>query len=105
MSTIVLSYYFDEERAKELKWLMEVDKFYDLYEEELYSMHQQDADMGRHLEKFYNSLSQELLRYHHKRRFFKKIHDELLPIALHLDRWWNWCIPKNEKRVGEKLWK
>ena len=31
------------------------------------------------------------------------IKDELLPIAWHPSRWWNWCIPKDEKRETENF--
>ena len=29
------------------------------------------------------------------------IKEELLPIAWHSSRWWDWCVPEDEKR----LWK
>ena len=45
----------------------------------------------------YDSIHQELLRYHHRRRFFRRIHDEVLPIAWHPDRFWDWCIDEAEK--------
>ena len=34
-----------------------------------------------------------------------KIKEELLPIAWHPLRWWDWCVPEDEKRETEKLWK
>ena len=33
-----------------------------------------------------------------------KIIEELLPIAWHPSRWWNCCIPEDEKKETEKLW-
>ena len=33
-----------------------------------------------------------------------KIKGELLPITWHPLRWWDWCVPENEKSNGEKLW-
>ena len=33
-----------------------------------------------------------------------KIKEELLSIAWHPSRWWNWCIPEDEKQGTEKLW-
>ena len=27
-----------------------------------------------------------------------KIKDELMPIAWHLSRWWDWCVPEDEKK-------
>ena len=32
-----------------------------------------------------------------------KIKEELLPIALHLSRWWDWCMTEDEKKEIEKL--
>ena len=34
-----------------------------------------------------------------------KIKEELLPIAWHPSRCWDWCIPKDKKKETEKLWK
>ena len=33
-----------------------------------------------------------------------KIKEELLPIAWHPSRWWNWCVSEDEKKEREKLW-
>ena len=33
-----------------------------------------------------------------------KIKDELMPTAWHPSRWWDWCIPEEEKKETEKLW-
>ena len=30
-----------------------------------------------------------------------KIKEELMPIACHPDRWWNWCVPQHEKKELE----
>ena len=32
------------------------------------------------------------------------IKTELIPIAWHLSRWWDWCMPEDEKQETEKLW-
>ena len=40
----------------------------------------------------------DLLQYHHKRQFYIKIYNELLPIAWHPDRFWDWCMPEDEKK-------
>ena len=32
------------------------------------------------------------------------IKKELLPIAWHPLRWWDWCVPEDEKRDTEALW-
>ena len=30
-----------------------------------------------------------------------KIKEELVPVAWHPDRWWNWCVPEHEKKEIE----
>ena len=32
------------------------------------------------------------------------IKEELMPIAWHPSRWWDWCVPEDEKKGTEKLW-
>ena len=32
-----------------------------------------------------------------------KIKDELMPIAWHPSRWWDWCVPADEKKEIEKI--
>ena len=32
-----------------------------------------------------------------------QIAKELMPIAWHLSRWWDWCVPENEKKVTENF--
>ena len=34
-----------------------------------------------------------------------KIKEELLAIAWHPSRWWDWCMSEDEKKETEKLWK
>ena len=33
-----------------------------------------------------------------------KIKEELMPVAWHPDRWWDWCIPEDEKQEISRLW-
>ena len=51
----------------------------------------------------------KLIKWHEsyeKRRAQKaKIKEELLSIAWHPSRWWDWCVPEDEKIGIEKLWK
>ena len=54
--------------------------------------------------KFYNQLSKDLFQFHHKRNYFKTLHEEVIQIAWHPDRYWNWCISEDEKKEIEKLW-
>ena len=32
-----------------------------------------------------------------------KIRKELMPIAWHPSRWWDWCIPEHEKKRDRKI--
>ena len=52
----------------------------------------------------YDAIHNELFRQHHKHRFHRKIHEELLSIAWHPDKWWDWCVDEEEKQVAENLW-
>ena len=44
------------------------------------------------------------LRYAYIKRKAQKaqIKEELMPVAWHPDRWWNWCVPEDEKKELEK---
>ena len=53
----------------------------------------------------YGKIHEELLKYHHKLKYFKKIYEEMLPIAWHPDRWWDWCVDEEEKEIMEEMWK
>ena len=33
-----------------------------------------------------------------------QIKKELIPIAWHPSRWWDWCVPEDNKKETEKLW-
>ena len=52
----------------------------------------------------FEAVHRELFQYHHKREFFRRIRDELLPIAWHPDRFWNWCVDEEEKGFLEGMW-
>ena len=41
----------------------------------------------------------------YKKRLKAKIKEELLLIAWHPSRWWDWCMSEDEKQEAEKLWK
>ena len=32
-----------------------------------------------------------------------EIKEELIPIARHPSRWWDWCVPEDKKKETEKL--
>ena len=44
-------------------------------------------------------------RYQKRKSQKAKIKEELLPIAWNPSRWSDWCIPDDEKKETEKLWK
>ena len=33
-----------------------------------------------------------------------KLKEELMRVAWYPSRWWDWCVPENEKKETEKLW-
>ena len=33
-----------------------------------------------------------------------RLREELMRVAWHPSRWWDWCVPENEKEETEKLW-
>ena len=53
----------------------------------------------------FSLIHDELFRYHHKREFSKRIHEELLPIAWHPDRVYDWCFDEEEKGFLEGIWR
>ena len=53
----------------------------------------------------FSLINDELFRYHHKREFSKRIHEELLPIAWHPDRMYDWCFDEEEKGFLEGIWR
>ena len=53
----------------------------------------------------YDSIHCDLLRHHHKREFFGRVRDELLPVAWHPDRFFDWCLDEGEKEFLEEMWR
>ena len=51
----------------------------------------------------YGAIHDKLYQYHHKRNYFKSLHEEIIPIGWHPDRYWNWCLTEDEKRDVMKL--
>ena len=43
-------------------------------------------------------------KHYHKSNFYKSLHDELMPIAWHPDRAWDWCFDNEQKGEAEQLW-
>ena len=33
-----------------------------------------------------------------------KLKEELMRVVWHPSRWWDWCVPEDEKKETEKLW-
>ena len=42
--------------------------------------------------------------YRNRKKLRKSISEELLPVAWHPDRYWDWCMPHDEKQEISKLW-
>ena len=40
-------------------------------------------------------------RVKQRKVFIKDIRKELIPVAWHPIRWWNWCLPEYEKKKEE----
>ena len=36
--------------------------------------------------------------------FFRQIHDGVLPIAWHPERFWDWCVDEEKRLLEERLW-
>ena len=34
-----------------------------------------------------------------------EIKEDLIPVAWHPSRWWDWCVTEDEKKQTEKLWR
>ena len=45
----------------------------------------------------------EKLDYKKRKAQKAKIKKELMPTAWHPSRWWDWCVPEDEKKEAEKL--
>ena len=52
----------------------------------------------------FEAIHNELFQFHHKRKYFKSLDEELAPIAWHPDRYWDWCLDEEERKEIEKLW-
>ena len=51
------------------------------------------------------ALETDLFRWHHKKKYQKDLKEEVLPVAWHPSRFWNWCMAEDEKKTAEQLWK
>ena len=53
----------------------------------------------------YEQVHEELLKYHHKHKFYRITWNELLPMAWHPDRWWDCCVSEDERlgKLGTRL--
>ena len=50
------------------------------------------------------AIHNELYQYHHKKKYFKSLHEELIAIAWHPDRYLDWCVDEDEKTAFKKRW-
>ena len=53
----------------------------------------------------YDRVHDDLFRYHHKRKFSRRINDALRPVAWHPDRFLDWCIDEEEKKFFARMWR
>ena len=53
----------------------------------------------------YGNVHQDLFKLHHKRKFYKRVHAQLLPITWHPDRVIDWCFDEDDKKYLKKLWR
>ena len=58
--------------------------------------HDDDDSYNNKLIKWYNG-------YRKRKAQKAKIKYELMPIAWQSSRWWDWCVPNDEKQETEKL--
>ena len=65
--------------------------------EELEDMYMLDYYLWEHKENYGKALTQDLFRYYHQKMFSKALREELIPITWHPDRYWDWCVPEDEK--------
>ena len=70
---------------------------------------QQQLKLWHYYDDYCNADDDVLIKWYHdyqKRKAQKaSIKEELMPIAWHPSRWWGWCMPEDEKKETEKLWK
>ena len=52
----------------------------------------------------WDAIHEELLRFHHKRKFFKDLESEIMAVAWHPDRYRDWCLDEEEKESMASRW-
>ena len=52
----------------------------------------------------FEAIHDKLYQYHHKKKYFKSLHEELIAIAWYPDRYWDWCVDEDEKTAFKKRW-
>ena len=81
-------------------------ELFKLYDRDYYLWEKRDylEQKLEHKEIYANQLHCELFQYHHKRRYFIDLENELMPITWHPDRVIDWCFDEDQKRDLKKLW-
>ena len=68
---------------------------------------QQQLKLWHYYDDYCNDDDDVLIKWYHnyqKRKAQKaSIKEELMPVAWYPSRWWNWCVPEDEKRETEKF--
>ena len=87
-----------EKAVKKYVWLLKFVPDWFVTQQQLKIWHDEDDyynDDDKHIE-WYDG-------YKERRAQKAKIKEELLPIAWHSSRYWDWCMSEDEKRETEKL--
>ena len=59
----------------------------------------------KHKKKYGEALSRDFFQYYHKPQYYAALRDELMRIAWHPNRWWDWCMPEDKKQeISGGLW-
>ena len=84
--------WYDDDRGKSFEWYDDdKDNFFELYDDD------NDDDDKYNLFEWCNW-------YKNQKAQKSSIKDELVPIAWHPSRYWDWCMSEDEKQETEKLW-
>ena len=43
------------------------------------------------------------MKFEKRKGLKKQLNEELMPVAWHPNRWWDWCVPKDEKKQTDPI--
>ena len=99
--------YFNDTREKEITDILHTrinPDYRNILCFELNNMECDWDELRHHKHKYFFLLSGDLYKVMHKRKYYKSLHSDLLPIAWHPERYLDWCIDEEEKRDLKVLW-